>query len=62
MKKNYMTPTIMVTEIDMREQLLTISGGDTGLGYGGVDTEGELEPASREFDDLFDNDLPFFMK
>lgn len=56
-----MTPTIMVTEIDMREQLLTISGGDTGIGYGGVD-DGTNEPSSREFDDLFGDDSPFFMK
>lgn len=55
-----MTPTIMVTEIDMQEQLMTISGGDTGLGYGGVDTEGDLEPASRT--DLFgDDDVSLFL-
>lgn len=50
MKKKYMTPAVMVLEIAIREQLLTVSGGGTtDIGYGGVDTEGELDPASRLF-------------
>ena len=37
-------------KMDITEQLLTISGGDTGIGYGGVDTSGSLEPAGRDDD------------
>lgn len=50
MKKTYMTPTVEVTMVCVTEQLLTISSGDTGIGYGGVDTGGTLDPAERVFD------------
>ena len=50
MKKTYMTPLTEVMEMNITEQLLTISGGDTGIGYGGVDTSGSLEPAGRHDD------------
>lgn len=50
MKKTYVAPTVEETIIDVVEQLLTISGGDTGIGYGGVDTGGTLDPAERVFD------------
>jgi hypothetical protein len=40
-------------DVEVKEQLLTVSGGDTGIGYGGVDTSGEPEPAARDdADDL----------
>ena len=55
MKKKYMTPTVVVVNIDTKNQLLTISAGDKGLGYGGVDTAGELDPAAREFDAWWDD-------
>ena len=45
-----MTPLTEVMEMNITEQLLTISGGDTGIGYGGVDTSGSLEPAGRDDD------------
>ena len=48
MKKTYMPPMTEVTEVDMTQQLLTISGGDKGIDYGGVDEDGVLEPASRD--------------
>jgi hypothetical protein len=35
-------------EMNIKEQLLTVSGGDTGIGYGGIDTTGEPEPAGRD--------------
>ena len=54
MKKTYMTPATVVVEIAIKNQLLTISAGDTGIGYGGVD-DGTHIPASRELDEFFSN-------
>ena len=51
MKNNYQTPEIKVLEITIKEQILTISGGSKGIGYGGLDTSGERDPASRRMDD-----------
>ena len=48
MKKQYMTPATEVMEMNITEQLMTISSGDTGIGYGGVDESGSLEPAGRD--------------
>ena len=45
-----MAPVTEMIKMDITEQLLTISGGDTGIGYGGVDTSGSLEPAGRDDD------------
>lgn len=50
-----MTPTVVVVEIANKERLLTVSGGSKGIGYGGVDTSGSLDPASRGLDDFFDD-------
>ena len=47
MKKTYMTPTAVVVEIAIKNQLMYVSGGMTGIGYGGVDIEGTKDPASR---------------
>lgn len=49
-----MTPATEMIDVKVREQLLTISGGDTGIGYGGVDDSGTLEPAARD-DDVMEN-------
>lgn len=54
MKKKYMTPSIEVEECSLGNQLLVVSAPDKGLGYGGVDEGGTLDPASREFDDWWD--------
>ena len=54
MKKAYMTPSTVAVEIAIKNQLLTISGGTTGIGYGGVD-DGTNIPASRELDEFFSN-------
>ncbi len=55
MKKTYMTPVTEMIKMDITEQLLTVSGGDTGIGYGGVDESGTLDPADRDdADDLWD--------
>ena len=43
-----MTPVAEMIDVEVKEQLLTISGGDTGIGYGGVDDSGTLDPAGRD--------------
>ena len=54
MKKKYMTPSVVVVKYTNKQHLLTtsesIDTGTYGIGYGGVDTGGSLDPASREFD------------
>lgn len=55
MKKRYMNPAIEVQEMVMEELLQTVSGGDTGIRYGGVDADGTFDPASRLFDDILPN-------
>lgn len=59
MKKNYIEPKSEVITIEA-PQLLDVSGG--GIGYGGKDTGGTEEPASREIDDVFEDldILPIF--
>ena len=51
MKNIYQTPEIKVLEITIKEQILTISGGAKGIGYGGLDTSGKRDPASRRMAD-----------
>ena len=54
MKKTYMTPAFEVVRVQT-QALLTGSGVNTdGIGYGGVDTGGTMEPSSREILDLLD--------
>ena len=45
-----MTPVTEMIDVEVKEQLLTVSGGDTGIGYGGVDESGTLDPANRDAD------------
>ena len=54
MKKTYMAPVTEMINMDITEQLLTVSGGDKNIGYGGVDESGSLEPAGRD-DDVTEN-------
>ena len=55
MKKTYMTPVTEMIDVEVKEQLLTVSGGDKNIGYGGVDESGSLDPADRDdADDLWD--------
>ena len=44
-------------DVEVKEQLLTVSGGDTGIGYGGVDESGTLDPADRDADTDWTNPL-----
>ena len=39
-----------------RVELLTISSGDRGIGYGGVDTGGAKDPSGRAYDYDYDED------
>lgn len=59
-KKTYIVPAI-AEEAVLTEQFLADSGvsSDNGIGYGGVDTEGEKEPSSRRdaWDDLDDEEF-----
>ena len=47
MKKQYMTPATEVMKMVISEQLMTVSS-DKGIGYGGVDESGSLDPADRD--------------
>lgn len=58
MKKTYLTPTVVVVKIAIKERFLSISN-NKGIGYGGVDTEGTQDPSSRKynwFDDDYDDE------
>ena len=59
-KKTYIVPAI-AEEAVLTDQLLADSGvsSDNGIGYGGVDTEGEKDPSSRRdaWDDLEDEEF-----
>ena len=50
MKKEYITPCCIKQEIAECCKFLASSGvsGDNGIEYGGVDTNGNLEPAAKE--------------
>ena len=50
MKKTYMAPVTEMIDVEAKEQLLTVSGGDKNIGYGGVDESGSLDPAGRDDD------------
>ena len=57
MKKTYMTPVTEMIDVEVKEQLLTVSGGDKNIGYGGVDESGTLDPANRDADTDWTNPL-----
>ncbi len=44
MKNRYQKPTIKVVEMAHRKRLLSGSVRSTGIGYRGIDEEGELDP------------------
>ena len=51
MKKNYITPVAEIHQLDSQEVLSSVSdavSGNNGIGYGGVDEAGELDPSARE--------------
>ena len=49
MKKTYIVPNTVVVDIES-EMILAVSGvysSDTGIGYGGVDTEGSMDAEAK---------------
>lgn len=55
MKKTYFAPTTEVVNCEVAE-LLTgseVGSEDYGIGYGGIDSEGEHEPSSHFMEDLW---------
>ncbi len=51
MRKNYIAPSVEITEIEL-QQLIADSGKGVssegkGIGYGDVDKEGTMDPAAR---------------
>ena len=62
MKKTYMSPQCEEIKLNSSYSLLSNSNSIKGMGdladveYGGIDEDGSLDPASREFDE-FDEDF-----
>lgn len=57
MKKTYIAPNTFVVEIET-EMLLAASDGvysDTGIGYGGVDTEGSKDAQAKSIGNCWDS-------
>lgn len=57
MKKTYIAPNTVVVEIET-EMLLAASDGvysDTGVGYGGVDTEGSKDAEAKPIGSCWDS-------
>ncbi|MBR6591493.1 MAG: hypothetical protein IKD19_06050 [Prevotella sp.] len=57
MKKTYIAPNTVVVEIET-EMLLAASDGvysDTGIGYGGVDTEGSKDAEAKSIGSCWDS-------
>ena len=47
MKKTYLAPVVEVMNTEVEELLAGSVTSDKGIGYGGVDTAGDMDPASR---------------
>ena len=48
MKKMNITPLTKTKDADLYTMMLSVSGG--GIGYGGVDTDGTLDPDTKQRD------------
>ena len=57
MKKRSITPAMKAAAMEM-ENLMTDSGvvSTQGIGYGGVDEGGTIEPAAREYNGMWDEE------
>ena len=55
MKKTYIVPNTVVVDIES-EMILAASGvySDTGIGYGGVDTEGSMDAEAKSIGSCWD--------
>ena len=56
MKKTYIVPNTVVVDIES-EMILAASGvnSDTGIGYGGVDTEGSKDAEAKPIGSCWDS-------
>lgn len=56
MKKTYIAPNTVVVDIES-EMILAASGvySDTGIGYGGVDTEGNKDAEAKPIGSCWDS-------
>lgn len=50
MKKEYIVPSIKVS-VYQASELMSARGviGDNGIGYGGIDDDGELDPSAKDY-------------
>ena len=57
MKKRYITPAMKAASMEM-ENLMTDSGvvSTQGIGYGGVDEGGTIEPAARDYNGMWNEE------
>ena len=53
-KKDYMTPSLMVTEIATTAFLMVSGVGSEDIDYGGVDENGSLEPTAPTMPDAIE--------
>lgn len=58
MKKKYIQPSIKSVEIKMTKMVCGSQdiSSDKGIGYGGVDDEGNKDPASRRHRDVWEEE------
>ena len=56
MKKTYINPAINSFKINAEDLLDASVISERGIGYGGVDTNGELDPASRQDKSVWDEE------
>lgn len=57
-RKRYLAPAIKTDEMDallLQSASKAISDEQRGIGYGGVDVEGDKDPASRRQQDIWDD-------
>ena len=57
MKKTYIAPNIVVMEIESEKFLAArgVYSNDTGIGYGGVDTEGSKDAEAKPIGSCWDS-------
>ena len=53
-KKDYMTPSLMVMEIETTAFLMASGVESEGIGFGGVDENGSIEPTAPIMTDEID--------
>ena len=58
MKKTYMQPLAFIAKTEHVTMICTSNGvtSNNGIDYGGVDEEGEMDPAARRRRDIWDEE------